>query len=1399
MCDTPELPLIRVNDIGEYVRYHSCDRRFKLAFNNRQLAKELPFAERLFNSIDPVLQESGRLREEVWERQLQDSGIVHIEPSGEEGESYGNLEWDDFVAQLTTLSPGQNAYGREVRISSTLEGFRIEGRMDFVLLLWDVNIPKLRVVECKASRKDRTYHRIQVAVYRMLIQQLLETTPLNIGSHTVSSVTIDAVVARIDESTSENQAILNIPALELETESADARKLLADTGPLSRIVQTPLAELNYQIEQKCDDCVFSVHCLPESARLRSLHLLGLEPSTIRVLGANGVTTIDALADLNLSGEGARAIRADATFTENLELLQEKAQARRRTLPDGNQNPDEYEVNALRNVGQSQLPAYGVNGHRLIRVYLSIEYDYVENRIGSLAAHITKSEGQLHTGFVTREDGRRVPNSGVVEQVSLAAENANIASLTEERSLQGAEVVRFKRSPWTGNYAQDCSAERELIQEFLMALVDQIAEVAEVAEAPIHFYVWTRGEMSNLVEGCSRAGSYLLGHLRELLGCRESLDQLIYSSLSEEVNRRYALGWTGRGLVVVSSLRWFGKRYHWRRRIAGQEVDLDREFTQDIFDFKTTLDINAHADWAQSEDEGSQRYRFEIRSRFTDSLSAPYWRAYWRTLPDPETVPAGSLRNALNRYNNARQPRYLEEYLRARVHALRWIEEQIRFKNPEIEKPFIEIASLPDFSLNVNDTAQAAIDFLRLDQHINTANWISTHLVPPLYRMSGGKTIPVVNVSKEQIQGRTYLQARIDLTQFDISHEAFRANCSLAEGSFVRLTPRFDTPVRGQTIGWLFSFGFTCVLDALNWDTGAIRLSVIPVPNKDRYRLFSRTIPRDDELIFTHATIDESPSDFVAPRVDARLQQGQGTHVFDWFNPNHAQIPPQTPIDSERLEQYREILETLELPNGNTLDGFQITATIEGLSARVQLLQGPPGTGKTATTSAATLLRILARRRIQRVGNRNLGDVVLIAANTHTAVDNLLQRIDGILEPFKNAAEAAGFPMPPVRLSKAHSSQPDSPVGGSVEDFSADSCVNAIKNLRTDAVLIIGGTTASLLKMTSKLNASAAFSPLPQGFQSSTLIVDEASMIVFPHFLSLATLVEEDGEIMLAGDHRQLAPIVAHDWEREDRPPVVLYQPYASAYEAVLNTQQNGHLAASQITRSALSFTFRLPPPIRELLTRIYERDNIVLEGPPRQHEMGTSNEIRTLWNVIFNSPVGLYLVLHNEAQSKRSNETEAEIIQEILSAEHELPDGSVAIVTPHRAQRSLLRQVLADHYGSTVDVIDTVERLQGDERPTVIVSATASDPSAISKNVEFILDLNRSNVAFSRTQSRLIVVCARTLLDYIPADYEHYESAMLWKALRELCTEEIMNTIVNGHEVKLLSIPPQILDQQDSD
>jgi superfamily I DNA and/or RNA helicase len=307
-----------------------------------------------------------------------------------------------------------------------------------------------------------------------------------------------------------------------------------------------------------------------------------------------------------------------------------------------------------------------------------------------------------------------------------------------------------------------------------------------------------------------------------------------------------------------------------------------------------------------------------------------------------------------------------------------------------------------------------------------------------------------------------------------------------------------------------------------------------------------------------------------------------------------------------------------------------------------------------------------------------------------------------------------------------------------------------------------------------------------------LIVDEASMMVFPHFLALATLVDQSGDVLLAGDHRQLAPILAHDWEREDRPPVVLYQPFASAFEAVQTIVERGVLDRTSVSQSALSFTFRLPPLIRELIARLYRRlDAVELRGLDRN--LDAANPGADVWASPWAGTTGLFLVLHNERSSKQLNETEAQIITRLLTAAPPLTPGSVGVITPHRAQRTRLRTALAGY--APVDVIDTVERLQGGERQNIIVSATASDPAAIAASVEFILDLNRSNVAFSRAQDRLIVVCAETLLDHIAAETEDYESAMLWKSVRALCSEQVAEDTIGDVRVRVLTPPMEVIRQ----
>lgn len=600
------MPTVRVTEIGEYIRHHSCERRFKLDFDRRAEAQRYPLYNRLFNSIDPVLQAVGKMREDDWEDYLQAENFQRLIVTLPDDREEPN--WTEFVAEVQNAVVGQNVYLREVEVETRIANFNVKGRIDFLLLRWENAQPSLWIVEAKSSRRDRTYHRVQVTLYWLMIRQLLAENPIALSNKFVNSEDVKCLVVRIDETTNQPQAFLEMEPLEnLDREESDVLRLLSSEGPLNRIIITPLQDLNYELNQKCDGCVFNTYCLPESARLRRLELLGLDPSAIRVLNNFGILTVDDLANIDLNSDVAREIRNEPGFSFRLDSLRQKARARRRNLPGGLPNPDEYEVMSLPFSPQSQLPEHEYQGEQLVRIYLNIDYDYIENRLIALCAHVTNSSNQLVTLNQYDENGTWI---GYDPEVRERSDDDNLFP------VNGENIVEMLSDAWSGRYDDDTSAEKYLIQTFFRRLVRSIDRIAQAPHTRIHFYVWSRSEMRHLIEACSRGGSRLLRHLQELMGSRESLDQMIYSCLQSEVENRFALGWTGRGLVVTTSLTWFGQRYHWCRAIAGESVRLDQLFTQDIFDFKTDLSLNPDDTWATgSELAGANRYKYEVRSRF----------------------------------------------------------------------------------------------------------------------------------------------------------------------------------------------------------------------------------------------------------------------------------------------------------------------------------------------------------------------------------------------------------------------------------------------------------------------------------------------------------------------------------------------------------------------------------------------------------------------------------------------------------------------------------------------------------------------------------------------------------------------------------------------------------------
>ncbi len=158
------------------------------------------------------------------------------------------------------------------------------------------------------------------------------------------------------------------------------------------------------------------------------------------------------------------------------------------------------------------------------------------------------------------------------------------------------------------------------------------------------------------------------------------------------------------------------------------------------------------------------------------------------------------------------------------------------------------------------------------------------------RVQSGRTIPVRNVRSDSDRN---LIADFDVAPFGLTAKELSRRSSVDEGSFVRLSPRDGNPDRGQTIRQLLNGGITCTVVAVDWINGEIALSPMFQP-QSTYILGSWK-PNADAEVFDFATVDDSPSDFVAGRVEQRLRTGRGRHVYDWFEPEAPRIPVQPPL------------------------------------------------------------------------------------------------------------------------------------------------------------------------------------------------------------------------------------------------------------------------------------------------------------------------------------------------------------------------------------------------------------------------------------------------------------------------------------------------------------------------
>ena len=397
------------------------------------------------------------------------------------------------------------------------------------------------------------------------------------------------------------------------------------------------------------------------------------------------------------------------------------------------------------------------------------------------------------------------------------------------------------------------------------------------------------------------------------------------------------------------------------------------------------------------------------------------------------------------------------------------------------------------------------------------------------------------------------------------------------------------------------------------------------------------------------------------------------------------------IDPERLTAFAPIYSRL-----NDEQKSAIKSMLEFYP--IHVLQGPPGTGKTVVLATTAIAASLENRE------------VVIITNTHHAVNNALMKIRSLNKK--------------IPLFKIGDLLKAEELDDSVIQFEKFSEYNEYskKNRRKKRQGHVIGMTIWGAITYLGLHSHSHFRPY-------MALVDEASLMPLTYASILGKCATS---ICFFGDSRQMPPIFRTELESNEFSTSIL--DYCAEKVA-------------GVPVSVLPVTHRMNKDITALVSRtFYEPHGITLRSADdvtdRKFQSAYMDDNGWTDSVVFMNPE---ISTPHSTEENPGEATAAITMVKALLDEGWNPDD-IAVITPFRKQVRLLREtahelIPADEW----PLIDTVERLQGQDVECIIITFATSDNCYIKQIESFLFNPNRLNVMISRAKTKVIIFASEQI------------------------------------------------------